>query len=292
VPTRVIWPMYQLGSLWAANVDDDYGARWVVTSQTFNSGPPRRTHITDKAFGMGSYRARSYVGARYDTIAGWCDAGDFASAEAAMDRLKRLASESGLLALTRSTPAGDRVLQVELNSDAIRAEMWPSADGFDWQLEFAAVDPRWLTPALLVAGPVAVGGPPTDGLDWGSGGLDWDNGGLDWGSSGAGGVLTLTNPGTAPSWPLYTVVGPWTNPSFTDPSTGDVIAYTGLVDTGQVLTIDSSPFTRSVQLGGVDRIGLLSSAQWIEIPPGATVTVQCGGSGTGTVSATWPKADN
>ncbi|HEY3482430.1 MAG TPA: hypothetical protein VGL02_26345 [Streptomyces sp.] len=301
----MIWPTYQLGDLWAANVDDDYGCRWIVLSQTYNSGPPRRTHITDKPFGMGSYRADSDVAARYDTIAGWCDAraagdgaGGMVAAEAAMDRLKRLASERGVLPLTKSTPAGDRVLQVELNTEAIRAEMWESADGFEWQLQTASVDPRWLSPTLLTAGPVSAGAASTDGLDWASGspgGLDWtpgSPGGLDWGISGVGGVLTLTNPGTAPTWPVYTVTGPWLNPSFTDPTTGDVVAYNGLVDLGQTLVIDSSPFTRSVQLNGVDRIGLLSAVQWIEVPPGGQVTVQCGGSGTGTVFAAWPKADN
>lgn len=292
MPTRVIWPTYQLGSLWAANMDDDFGCRWVVTSQTFSSGPPRKTHLSDKPFGMGSYRARPFVGARYDTIAGWCDGGDMAGAEAARDRLLRLASESGLLPLTRSTPSGDRVLQVELNADAIRAEPWKTADGFDWQLQFAAVDPRWLSPAPQTAGPIAVGGGATDGLDWGSGGLDWGSGGLDWGVSGVGGVFTLVNPGTAPTWPLFTVAGPITNPSFTNPATGDQIAYTGLVEVGQTLVIDTSPFSRSVTLNGVDRIGLLAAAQWIEVPPGGQVTVQFGGSGTGTVSAAWPTAYN
>jgi hypothetical protein len=300
VPTRVIWPTYQFGSLWAANVDDDFGCRWVVLSQTYNSGPPRKTHITDKPFGMGSYRSRSYVGARYDTIGGWCDAqaGGMAGAEAAKHRLLALASVSGQLQLLRSTPVGDQVLQVELNTDAIRVEMWESADGFDWQLGTAAVDPRWLSPVAQVAGPVSVGGASTDGLDWASGspgGLNWlggSPGGLDWGLSGVGGVFTLANAGTAPTWPVFTVTGPVTNPTFTDPATGDVIAYTGLVDVGQTLVIDTSPFTRAVTLNGIDRFGFLASAQWIEIPPGGSVTVQFAGTGTGTVSAAWQPAYN
>jgi len=300
VPTRVVWPTYQLGSLWAANVDDDFGCRWVVTSQTFNAGPPRRTYITDKPFGMGSYRAGSFVGARYDTIAGWCDAGasGMVAAEQAKDRLLRLASESGVLPLTRSTPAGDRVLQVELNTEAIQVSMWESADGFDWQLQCAAVDPRWLSPTLRTAGPIVVTGPSTDGLDWAGGtpgGLDWAGGspgGLDWGVSGVGGVFTLLNAGTAPTWPVFTVTGPVANPTWTNPATGDVIAYTGTVEAGQTLVIDTSPFTRSVALNGVDRLGFLASAQWIELPPGIQVTVQFSGSGAGSVAATWQYAYN
>lgn len=291
MPTSVILPVYSIGG-WSANVDDDFGCRWVVTAQTFNSGSGRKLHVSERPFGMGAYRARSYSAARSDTMQGWCQAPDFAGSAAARDRLLGVFPDGAQLALVKSDGLSTRQLLVELNADAPKIDGWADAQGFDWQLPLYAADPRWLDTAVQTAGPFTVGGPATDGLDWGSGGLDWANCGLDWGSSGNSGVLSLSNLGTAPTWPVFTVVGPLTNPTFTNPATGDVIAYTGTVQAGQTLVIDTSPFTRSVTLNGVDRFGFLASAQWIEIPPGGQVTVQFSGTGAGTVTATWQYAYN
>ncbi|RSM60587.1 hypothetical protein DMH03_17720 [Amycolatopsis sp. WAC 01376] len=291
MPTSVILPVYSIGG-WSANVDDDFGCRWVVTAQTLNSGSGRKLHVTERPFGMGAYRARSYSAARSDTLRGWCQAPDFAGAAAARDRLLGLFPDGAQLALVKSDGISARQLLVELDADAPKLDGWADAQGFDWQLPLYAADPRWLDTAVQTAGPFTVGGAATDGLDWGTGGLDWANGGLDWGTSGNGGVLSLNNLGTAPTWPVFTIVGPLTNPTFTNPATGDVIAYTGTVEAGQTLVIDTSPFTRSVALNGVDRFGFLASAQWIEIPPGGQVTVQFSGTGAGTVTATWQYAYN
>lgn len=297
MPTSVILPTYTIGT-WAANVDDDYGCRWVVASQTFSSGPGRKMHSTERPFGLGAYRARSYLVARTDTLQGWCQAPDFPGAAAARDRLLSVFTDGVQAVLVRSDGLSSRQLTVELDASAIKVEPWADAQGFDWQLPLYAADPRWLDTNVQTAGPVSVGSASTDGLDWAAGspgGLDWNAGspgGLDWGSSGVGGVLSLGNTGTAPTWPVFTIVGPVVNPSFTNPATGDVIAYTGSVDLGQTLVIDTSPFTRSVTLNGVDRFGLLASAQWIEIPAGSQVTVQFAGTGSGTVTATWQNAYN
>lgn len=297
MPTSVILPTYTIGS-WATNVDDDYGCRWVVTAQTLQSSAGRKTHTTERPFGMGAYRARSYLGARSDTLQGWCQAPDFAGAAAARDRLLGTFPDGAQLTLVKSDGISTRQLTVELDSDAIKIAGWSDAQGFDWQLPLYAVDPRWLDTTVQTAGPVTVGGASTDGLDFTAGspgGLDYtagSPGGLDWGSSGGGGVLALSNPGTAPTWPVFTVTGPLTNPTFTNPATGDTIAYTGLVDVGQTLVIDTSPFSRSVALNGVDRFGFLASAQWIEIPPAGQVTVQFSGTGAGSVTATWQYAYN
>ncbi|MEV6648056.1 hypothetical protein [Amycolatopsis sp. NPDC051371] len=297
MPTSVILPTYSVGG-WSANVDDDYGCRWVVTGQTLHGGAGRKLHTTERPFGMGAYRARSYLAARSDTLQGWCQAPDFAGAAAARDRLLGVFPDGSLAALVKADGTSTRQLLVELDSSAVKIEPWADAQGFDWQLPLYAADPRWLDTAVQTAGPAVVGGASTDGLDFAAGspgGLDYlagSPGGLDWGSSGNGGVLSLANLGTAPSWPVFTVAGPLTNPAFTNPATGDLIAYTGTVDTGQTLVIDTSPFTRSVALNGVDRFGFLASAQWIEIPPGGQVTVQFSGTGAGAVTATWQYAYN
>lgn len=290
--SRVIWPTYSVAG-WTANADDDSGCRWVVTDSTLTSGPKRKTHITERPFGAGAYRARSYPTARYDTLGGWCQAPDRAGAEAARDQFLSTFPDGDQVVLVKDSGISQRQLTVELDAAEPKIEFWEDAQGFDWQLALCAIDPRWLGIAVQSA-TTTVGGPSTDGLDWNvsPGGLDWNvsPGGLDWGAGGSSGVLALANAGTFTTWPVYTITGPITNPSFTDPSTGDVVAYTGFIDVGQTLVIDSSPFSRSVRLNGIDRFGLLASAQWIEIPAGGQVNVQFGGSGTGSVVATWQNA--
>lgn len=293
----VILPTYAIGN-WSANVDDDFGCRWVATAQTLNSGSSRKLHNTERPFGLGAYRARSYLAARSDTLQGWCQAPDFAGAAAARDRLLGAFPDGGQAVLIKDDGLSSRQLLVELDAAALKLEPWADATGFDWQLSLYAADPRWLDTVVQSAGPATVIGTSTDGLDWTAGspdGLDWaagSPGGLNWGVSGVGGLLSLGNLGTAPTWPVFTVVGPLVDPTFTNPATGDVIAYTGTVEAGQTLVIDTNEFTRSVALNGVDRFGFLASAQWIEIPAGGDVTVQFSGTGAGTVTASWQNAYN
>ncbi len=298
MPTRVIWPTYSIGA-WAANVDDDTGTRWVVTSQTLNDGVARKTHTTERPFGMGAYRNRSYPAAKTGTIQGWCQAQDRAGRVTARDQLMALFGDGGQALLVVDDGLAPRQLQVELDAEAPRCAVWATGEGFDWQLSLYAADPRFLDTAVRQA-PATLNTVATDGLDWAAGapgGLDWAAGapgGLDWGSSGAGSLLVMANPGSAITWPVFTITTPstLTNPTLTNPATGDVLAYAGTVDSGQTLTIDCSPFTRSVSLNGIDRSSSLSSAQWIDIPAGQTTTVQFSGTGAGTVTATWQYAYN
>lgn len=498
MPTRVLYPTYTIGS-WAANVDDDFGCRWVVTSQTLYGGSGRKTHTQERPFGTGAYRARSYLAGRSDLLQGWCQAPDRASARAAQDRFKALFPSGGQDVLLLDDGISPRQLTVEAAEAAPKCEPWADAQGFDWQLPLLSADPRWLDTTVRSA-VTTVGSASTDGLNWGppdpmfvnvgaasegsnaprtpgmppgilagdpllcfaairnsgagtpdqpagyttlvdgsnmrlfgkiydgsegpptvtftggvsgatnhaqmaalrgvglsvlgspatllnasaqdvaypslaapsvglatilylgwkqntwagaglatgaateigdistatgngaaivwdflfqgrdpaavssgvfsitggasaisrgavvalapaGGGLDWaTGGGLNWGVSGSSGLLTIDNPGTALTWPVFTIVGPITNPSITNPANGAVIAYSGLVDTGQTLVIDTNPFTRSVTLNGIDRSGFLSSAQWIEIPAGGAVALQFAGTGIGSCTATWQYA--
>ncbi len=298
MPTRVIWPTYTIGS-WAANVDDDAGARWVVTAQTLSNGVGRKTHFSERPFGMGAYRDRSYPTARAGMIQGWCQAQDRAGRVAARDRLMALFPDGDQALLVVDDGISQRQLLVELDAEAPKCEVWQTGEGFDWQLPLYAADPRFLDAAARSVS-TTIGTAASDGLDWNAGspgGLDWtagSPGGLDWGTSGSGGLLTLANPGSEITWPTFTITTPstLTNPVLTNPATGDVLAYNGTIDAGQTLTIDCSPFTRSVTLNGIDRSGALSSAQWIDIPAGRTTTVQAAGTGSGTITATWRYAYN
>jgi hypothetical protein len=203
-----------------------------------------------------------------------------------------LFATGGQSTLTVADGMSTRTIAVELN-DIIHVDIWPDGLGFDWQLTLFAADPRFLDSAVQSASTTVIS-TSTDGLDWSTGGgLNWSAGspgGLYWGVSGSTGVMAMTNNGTATAWPVFTVTGPMTNPTLTNPNTGDVLAYTGLVDVGQTLTVDCSPFSRTVNLNGIDRSGALSSAQWIDLPPGTTTVLQFSGAGAGTLTASWQSA--
>lgn len=294
MPTQLLLPVYAVGA-WSANVDDDFGCRWVVSpGQNVNDGPGVKTHITDKPFGVGSFRAKSYRAGRSIIMTGWCKAPDRVTREAARARFLSLFPAGDQATLSVADGISTRLITVEL-ADIPKATVWPSGNGFDWQLPLYAADPRYLD-ALVNPASASAGGASTDGLDWtgaGAGGLDWTGGGtggLDWGTSASGGVLTMTNAGSATAYPLFTITGPINAPIISDPGNGRTLAYSGLVDVGQTLVIDTSPFTRKVQLNGIDRMGLMTSAQWISIPAGGTVTVSFAGSGSGILTAQWQNA--
>lgn len=300
--TGVILPTYTIGS-WSANVDDDAGCRWVVSpggASFIADGVGRKTHTVERPFGAGAYRSRSYLTARTGTLQGWCDAGNGGRAArvAARDRLMALFPSGSTALLTIDDGIAARQITVELDSAVPRCEVWADGAGFDWQLPLYAADPRFLSAEILYAAALP-GGASTDGLNWSvggsGGGLDWaTGGGLDWGTSGSGvNVLTMTNPGSAPTWPLltFTTASTLTNPMLTDPATGRVLSYLGDIVAGQTLRIDCAPFTRSVTLDGVDRSGAIGLSQWPEIGPGQTLNLQFTGTGNGTVTAAWQAAN-
>lgn len=292
MPTALAVPGYTIGS-WGSNQIDDAGRYWWVTGSNVRDGLAPKTHITERAAGHGAYRSRSFMSARPITLEGFCRGQDRISRSEARDLLLSIFVDGGQQQFTFDDGVQVRTCMVEL-AGAPRVDVSRNQTSFAWQLSMVAADGRMLDTEVQIAGPITVGGASTDGLDWtggGSNGLDWaTGGGLDWGASGASGVFTLTNLGTFETYPVFTVVGPVTAPSFTDPASGRVLAYSGTVESGQTLVIDTSPFSRTVKLNGTDRFSLMTSAQWFAIPPGGTLAIQFGGAGGGTGSATWQYA--
>ncbi len=125
-------------------------------------------------------------------------------------------------------------------------------------------------------------------------GLDWsDPVGLDWGSAGATGVMALTNPGTAPAWPVFTIsagANPLVNPTITDQASGRSLRYSGTLLAGDVLVINTNPFARTVTLNGSgDRRPFLTRAEWFSVPKGTSAAIVFGAdiySATAQLSAT------
>lgn len=295
MPTLLAYPSYQINS-WGSNYLDDAGRRWYVTGCNIQDGLNPKTHITERSLGHGAYRAQSFLSGRPVTMTGKCIGLDRITREDARDLLLGLFVDGGQQLFTYHNGVRARTLLVELN-DTPRVALDANQRTFTWQLSLFAADGRMLDVDALTAGPATVGGVSSDGLDWATGGgLDWlapagAGTGLDWGVSGVSGVLVLTNTGNVETYPVFTVLGPVTAPSFTDVSTGRQILWSDTVAAGQTLVIDTSPDNRSAKLNGVDRFSSLVFAQWFVVPAkGVPLTVQFGGSGGGSGSATWRNA--
>lgn len=84
------------------------------------------------------------------------------------------------------------------------------------------------------------------------------------------GDQTVTNDGDLDAYPVFTVRGPATSFTLENVTTGQRITYEAALADGQVLTIDTRPYVRSVRTAdGVNRYASLSldSVLW-HLPPG------------------------
>jgi hypothetical protein len=282
------YPVYNIGT-WGANWLDDNGTEWYVEASDIRDGRAPKTHVQERPTGTGAWRSQSYLSSHSFTVSGYGKAANLTQREAARDTLLGLFVNGGRQLLSYDSGTWVRTLLVELNGKpgfAVRR----NKTGFNWQLPLLAAEGRWLDATVRTTPAASVASLSTDGLDWGSGGLDWSSGGLDWGISGAQSSVTVTNSGNVPVWPVYTITGPVTQPSLTDPVTGRQLLYSGTLLTGQTLTIDTSPDTRSVKLDGIDRFGFMLSAQWMAVPPKSSLSLQFGGLGTGQAWGTWQDA--
>lgn len=291
------YPRYTIGD-WNGNYLDDNQISWYVESSDIRDGRAPKTHYQERPTGMGAWRARSYLSGHAFTVSGYGSTPTLQTRELARDQLLGLFVNGGQQLLAYDSGAWVRTLMVELNGQP-RFAVRRNRTNFNWQLPLFAADGRMLSADAKNTPAVQSSSLSTDGLDWETGGgLDWveaglGGNGLDWGTSGTQGILYMSNDGNVETWPTFVIVGPMIQPTLTDPATGRQLMYSGTVAAGQTLVIDTSPYTRSVKLDGVDRFGFMLSAQWMAIPPqseGGSLTLQFGGSGTGTAQGTWQDA--
>lgn len=74
------------------------------------------------------------------------------------------------------------------------------------------------------------------------------------------GTRTITNDGDLPAYPVFTVRGPATSFVLRNVTTGEAITYSAALAAGDVLTIDTRPYVRSVKTAdGVNRYANLST---------------------------------
>lgn len=70
--------------------------------------------------------------------------------------------------------------------------------------------------------------------------------------------VTITNAGDVDAWPVITAVGPGTDLTVTNQTTGLAWKFTGTMTAGSTLVVDTRPGRKSVRLDGFNAFGRLS----------------------------------
>lgn len=268
-------PLYRLDWLTFAGqgVTDSLGVQWILMEeQGFWDAPDVRSDLVERVNAHGAYVGPAYKQERVITLRGRFYSHDPRQMRAAWARITGMGADpTEFLSLSCDTEIGTMASDVRLDG---KVETKPlqllNVHGVEFSMNLVAPDPRkysdqWHT--MRAELPQANVG---DGLDFAvatGGGFGPTYRGLvhplTFGTSNSTGFLQLTNGGTAPTCPVYTLTGPLTTPTLTA-TTGTTTAqmrYNGSLDAGQSIVIN--PAVPSVLLGGTaSRRHLLNPANF------------------------------
>lgn len=276
--TTLVLPVFTVDG-WSGNTVDDDGVEWWVTKENgWSSGPDVRLTLADRPQRDGGFDAASFRSVRVITLEGLAIAPDQDTRERAKDRIGSvLADGSALAELTVQERTATRRAMVRLSSGTKIVDKGPYS--FEFSLQVTAPDPvrqgveeHTVSCGLPRPGP-GVTFPLAFPLRFGD---------------PVNGSLSLTNAGTAPAWPLWTVTGPCNQPVIRNDSTGQRLAFGLRLLDGDTLKIDVA--ARTVILGGASRrSALLPRSAWFRLPPGSTAVSfdALDSTESGTLTATW-----
>lgn len=261
-------------------VDSD-GVEWICTNLAGWSGVPKpRTTRTDRPYGTGSYRSRSFLGARTVAVEFVVTAPNSGAIRLVEQRLGSWCSDGGRLyeLKVNDPPLRPQSALVELD-DAIITQ-YRTNTSLRVSAQFAAPDPRkwdvdWMDRTALL--PVAA----ADGLDY-TNGLDYSGGGLDFGAAAVPAYAQIANYGTAPVGPFITLTGPVSSPQVFDRVTGWTLSYLGDLTASDTLTVNCDEFPQRSQVGhsallnGTINAGshVVRSGDWPVLDPNAVAIYQ------------------
>ena len=245
--------------LWTHVVDEQ-------ASQGWHSSPGVRTDRQPRLQDHGSWRGPNYRSGKVVVLKGWTEAVDRTALAAARRELAALCSDPTTLYQLRRVDARDGTdyyMEVELD-DAVEIVHKTSrvADGgyLEWEIQVASIDGvKYHTASpdpLQVPPPV----PPTGGLNF-TGGMDY-TGGLDFGVSGSNSIFTLTNPGTAPMYPVFEVFGPANGFEIRRLDTGKRLQQSREVLAGETAILDLRDKTSYIN--GQNYRGTMGEASWAQ----------------------------
>ena len=110
---------------------------------------------------------------------------------------------------------------------------------------------------------------------------------ISFGTNGSDGTVTVTNAGTASTWPVLKFSGPSTNPYAKRVGDGTIAAGLTLVS-GQELVVDCG--LRSVLLGSASRRQFLTADDFFALPPGQSQIYFSADDGAGALTVEWRDA--
>lgn len=282
---------------------DSNGVEWIINTDTgWWGSAPTRNNRQSKNNAHGAYRSPVYRDPRVVAVSGYVVAPNPQLREQASYTLAAMLSDPNTLyPVVRSELTGPRVIYAELDTNTL-ASVMPDGIGntLAFSMQFAAPDPRKVSQSQQTAstgmpqpgsGGVFYNGDPSipNGLPYLG---DNHISGITYGTSGTGGLLTLTNPGSAPADVLFTITGPVTTPSLIRQDTGDTMTFQSALTASDTLTIDTG--SGQVLFDTANYRPLMSPFQPIIIPPRSTIEVSysalLGSTGT-TVTAAWRSTD-
>lgn len=295
VTLPVQWTMPAWGLSFNTGVKDANGCAYFITDEKgWSDGPPPRPISTGKPYSQGAFNGPDFYGARVITLYGHVAAPTTLARRAAEHTLSSAFSDPlNLSELHCVEETGELLANVRLDQN-VTITRNPGGLDFDWSIQLAAPDPRKYSASLkssVTNLPMSTGG-----LDWiTGGGLQWTTGGgLNWGTVTSNGIVTMTNAGTADSWPKFIIAAngnALVSPGITILVNGSMLFYNNTMGAGDVLTINTNPATRSVLLNGItDHRRFLTTAQWASIPANSTITAAFSSAvytTTATLTAQW-----
>lgn len=277
------------------------------THKGWDDGRPARPRLTERPNGDGFYRSPNYRGGKVVELSGLARAGSRADREVLKRLLNSVCAEPNTLyALSKTTRVDTLTAYVELADAPVVADL-PDGLTLTFNIQVVAPDGRRYATELKNA-EARLEQAGVEGVYWngpapGSTGTEWNGPGpattgvVYQASSATGSTIALDNDGTAPAPVLFTITAPSTGtlptPTITRIDTGEVIAYSGTMVVGDVLTINTG--TGLALLNGVPVRGAFSRFEPFEIPKAATIAVQFSAGGpadTAALLAQWSDAYN
>jgi hypothetical protein len=231
------------------------------------SAPPVRPVLTERPNADGSFNTgKVYRSNRVITLTGWVVSASSTEAIATMWRgFTSTMSDGQPFVLTVTDDVNTLYATVVLNSTP---EVKPiRATAAQVTVQFVAVDPiKYDASALTtVAFPYGVGGMQFN--------LFTPSGTIGFTSTGTTGRGTITNNGTAPVYPSFTVIGPVDQGfNIVNSDTGATISCAITLNAGDVVTVNQRT-GRLIYNGVTDITNYLVSAGFFNVPPQTTTNI-------------------
>lgn len=242
--------------------------------------PAARYDADDRPQGDGKFRQkRVYRSARVVSVEGSWTGGSVEDAYRAREQLMAAQADGAESSFAVSDVLGVRSSSVSLTTA-------PTADDglyqpfFKFAFDVVAPDPVKYGAAQSATTAVPT---PSSGLVWPLGSTSPY---FNWGTSGNTGQISLTNAGTAQSWPTLTVTGGLSGGFIlTWVPTGDQLVYSGAIPDGSSVNLNSRT-GRATMNGASDVTGFLTISNWWSLAAGQTGLVQFTPVGTQTGTPT------